>query len=233
MATFSSGGADIELELFGPTASGEHPAVVVAYGTRGLSAPFGDAIRDFAKALAAEGFVVAIPHYFNRTDTTASDSPTGDAVVIESFLINRDAWIDTVKDCVAHVSGLSDVKDDQVGLLAFSMGGHIGLRLAKQAPTPIVKALVEFFAPVTQLPFQGIGGDVDRLPPVQIHHGDDDRIVNRDQSIELESQLVAAGKVKDSDYELYFYPGEGHGFTSATAVSDSTSRTVAFLKKHM
>ena len=232
MATFRSGGAAIELELFHPTASGEHPAVVIAYGTRGLSAPFGDAIRDFAKALAARGFVVAIPHYFNRTDT-ASDSPAGDAMVIGSFLVNRDAWIDTVRDCVAHVADLDDVKDDQIGLLGFSMGGHIGLRLAKQARTPIVRAIVEFFAPITQPPFQGIGGDVDKLPPVQIHHGDDDRIVSPDQSIELESQLVTAGKAKDSDYELYFYPGEGHGFTSPTAVSDSTSRTVAFLKKHM
>jgi dienelactone hydrolase len=233
MSTFPSGGVDIQLEVFRPTGSGTFPAIVVAYGSRGVTPPIGTAIRDFAKALSDKGFVVAIPHYFERTGTPASDGIAGDAIVIEAFLSHRDTWIATIQDCVRHVQGWSDVKDDQIGLLAFSMGGHMALRLAKQPGPPHVKAVVEFFAPITQPPFNGLGGGLDKLPPVQIHQGEDDFIVVRAQSAEFETQLIAAGKVKGTDYEIYFYADEGHGFKSPTAIDDSTSRTIDFFKSHV
>lgn len=233
MATFTSAGTSIELELFRPSGPGAYPAVVLLYGTRGMSSPFGEGVRDYAKALVDEGFVVAIPHYLNRTDTSASNSPTGDAFVIAAFLAYRDVWIDTIKDCITYVAGLNDVENDRIGLLTFSMGGHLGLRLAKQATSPRVKALVEFAAPITQLAFQGIGGNLSMLPPVQIHHGEKDRIVSPEQSKELVLQLSGVGKVKDSDYELYFYPDEGHVFESDEAIVKSTNRTITFLQEHV
>jgi hypothetical protein len=33
---------------------------------------------------------------------------------------------------------------------------------------------VSFFAPIKQVPLGGIGGDVDKLLPLQIHHGEQD-----------------------------------------------------------
>ena len=35
--------------------------------------------------------------------------------------------------------------------------------------------MVDFFGPISQT--YGIGGDVDKLPFVQIHHGEDDHLV--------------------------------------------------------
>jgi dienelactone hydrolase len=233
MDTFNSGGAEIQLEVFRPSSSDQHPVVIVVYGTRGLSAPFGDAIRNFARTLTDEGFVVAIPYYFNRTGTPESNSPAGDAEVIGAFLSHQDTWIDTIKDCTAYVATLADVKGDQIGLLGFSMGGHIALRLAKQAITPKIKAVVEFFAPITQFPFQGIGDNIDKLPPVQIHYGDNDPIVPPEQSTKLQGLLNKVGKVEGTDYEIYHYPGEEHGFETETAISDSTARTIHFFKKHI
>lgn len=229
MAKFQSGGIDIGLEIFQPPGVDRYPAIVVAYGTRGLNDPFGKAIRDFATTIAAQGYLVAIPYYFERTKTTAASDINGDALIIEAFVTHRDTWIETIQDCVTHIARLSNVKNNQIGLLAFSMGGHLSLRLAKSGYTPKINALVEFFAPITQPPFNSIGNNIDRLPPVQIHHGEDDKIVSPDQSRGLEKQLIAAGNV----YEIFFYPGEGHGFTSPTAIADSTQRTIDFFNRYV
>ena len=48
---------------------------------------------------------------------------------------------------------------------------------------------------------------VDRLPPVQIHHGLNDPIVPPAEGEALADAFESAGR---SDYEAYFYPGGGH-----------------------
>jgi dienelactone hydrolase len=67
---FDSGGKKIPYELFLPTASGKRPAIMVAYGTHGMTEPFGTDIRSYAGYLADRGYVALIPHYFVRTGTT-------------------------------------------------------------------------------------------------------------------------------------------------------------------
>jgi len=77
-------------------------------------------------------------------------------------------------------------------------------------------------------PFGGIGSDIDKLPPLQIHHGEDDGPpVPPSESRALEGLLVAAGKLKGRDYEIFFYQGQGHGFTGKAAAT-SEKRTVEF-----
>lgn len=233
MEKFKSGGVDIEVETFQPSGTGEYPAIIVAYGTRGLTDPFGDAIRDFAKKIADEGYLVAIPYYFERTGTAASSSLAGDGLIIEAFSVNRDNWIETIQDCVTHITGLGNVKNNQVGLLAFSMGGHLALRLSKSAYTPKINALVEFFAPINQKPFNGLGDNISQLPPIQIHHGTQDVVVDKSQSEQLAKELELAGKKEGKDYEIFFYSGEGHGFSTPSEISTSTQRTIDFFKKYV
>jgi dienelactone hydrolase len=233
MDKFKSGGIDIEVEIFQPIGTGQYPAIVIAYGTRGLTAPFGDAIRDFAKKIADEGYFVAIPYYFERTGTAASNSLTGDALIMEAFSTNRDTWIETIQDCITHIASLGNVKNDQIGLLAFSMGGHLALRLSKSAYTPKINALVAFFAPITQAPFNGLGGNISELPPIQIHHGTKDVVVDKSQSEQLAKELESVGKQKNRDYEIFFYPGEGHGFSTPSEISTSTQRTIDFFQKYV
>lgn len=155
--------------------------------------------------------------------------------VVESFLIHRDRWIETLGDCVSHLNKQADVRQGHLGLLGFSMGGHLALRLAQQTSPPAIKlkAVVEFFAPVTQWPFNDPGSHLDRLPPLQIHHGDADGIVPIDQSRQLQALLVAAGKTAGRDFEFHSYPNEEHGFKSFDVINDSTSRTIAFFNQHL
>jgi len=227
--TFKSHGHDIAVEVFPGAGTGPRPAVVVVYGTRGLNPPFGDSIRGFAKKLAASGCTALIPDYFKGTGTPASTNLEGDVVVMSAVQPSRDQWVATIGDCLAYAGARSDVRPDRLGVLGFSLGGHVTVRTAKGPNRPAVKAAVSFFAPVVMAPFGGIGGDVDKLPPLQIHHGEDDGppTVSPAESRKLEQLLVAAGKVKNRDYEIFFYEGQGHGFTGQAAIT-SEKRTVNF-----
>lgn len=232
MATFNSGGTPITVDLFLPEAGGLHPAIVVAYGTEGLGIirgyDAGAAIRDFAKYLADTGFVVLVPHFFERTKT-----PPGLQTVLPAYARHRDEWLDTLGDCLNYAtSRTTDVDKTKIGLLGFSLGGHLALRQAKRGMGIAVGAVVEFFAPISSLP-GGLGDDIGDLPPVQIHHGDSDRVVENAQSKVLEGLLDTAGKVEGVDYESHYYHGEGHGFRGATAIKSSKQRTADFFKKHL
>jgi dienelactone hydrolase len=228
--TFKSHGHDVPLELFAGSGAGRRPAVVVAYGTRGMNFPFGDLIRGFATKLAASGCTTLIPSYFDATGTPSSTNVDGDAVVMGAVQLHRDQWVATLSDCLAYAAARSDVRADRLGLLGFSLGGHLTLRAAKRQDSNAVRAAVSFFAPINQAPFGGIGGDVDKLPPLQIHHGEKDGPpVSPAESRALERLLVVAGKVKGRDYEIFFYEGQGHGFTGQAALT-SEKRTVDFFR---
>ena len=181
--------------------------------------------------MADAGFVAAIPHYFDRTGTSASNSAEGDAIVLGEFMLSRDEWIGTVSDCLDYVTSLGEVNSSRMGLLGFSMGGHIALRLGRQLGAPAIKGIVEFFAPITKPkpPFDGLGGTFANLPPLQIHHGGRDLFVDPAQSAALERDLKSASKI----VEHILYPTEGHGFKSDAAISDSTRDTIKFLRTHL
>jgi dienelactone hydrolase len=225
----------ISVEVYKPATPGLHPAIVIAYGTDGMSAPWGSQIGAFAAFLAGNGYVSMIPHYFDATGTTP-----GIATVFASFSSDRDVWVTVINDTLVYANGLTTlVQAGKLGLLGFSLGGHLVLRQAIYGSTfQRVAAVVDFFAPISSSspPYSildGLSGGIAAMPPVQIHHGDDDDIVKPDQSRSLVSLLKAAGKTEGTDFEAYFYPGEGHGFHLSTDVSTSMDRTVTFLNKHI
>ena len=236
MTTFESGGKHISVELFMPTVSGLHPAVVVAYGTEGMGKGItpdhdvGAAIRGYAEHLASAGFVALIPHFFERTGT-----PEGFQTVMPVYALHHDEWLDTLGDCLKFAVSRPEVdKKIKPGLLGFSLGGHLALRRAKIKTGVAVGAVVEFYAPISKSPFNGLGDHLGDLPPIQIHHGGkSDHIVESTQSDELERLLVAAGKVKGVGYERHDYLDEGHGFRGVAAIKASKQRTADFFKKHL
>ncbi len=233
MTTFNSGGKPISVELFLPAKGGLHPAVVVAYGTEGLGVILGHdvgaAIRNYAEHLASSGFVALLPHFFERTSTAE-----GFQTVTPVYALHRDEWLDTLGDCLNFAASRPEVnKKIKPGLLGFSLGGHLVLRQAKRKTGLAVGAVVEFYAPISASPFNGLDDHLGDLPPVQIHHGDADQIVSSKQSDELVRLLAKAGKVKGADFERHDYPGEGHGFRGAAAIKSSKQRTADFFKKHL
>ena len=65
---------------------------------------------------------------------------------------------------------------------------------------------------------------VDRLPPVQIHHGTEDAVVAVSQAYRLIEAMKAAGK---TDFEEYIYAGGTHDYTTLLR---APARTAEFLR---
>ena len=215
---YSSGAKTIEIVMQMPNGAGNHPAVLVLHGTYGLELPFGPAIESFADAFVGKGIGAAIPRYFQSTGTTA-----GPSVGPQDILTNLPAWRRACGDALTFLGAHEGIDSRHLGLLGFSLGGHLSLELGMAPPTGVaVKCVVDFFGPTI-----GMEGTWSALPPVLIHHGDQDKDVPIAHSTHLVEKLKAAGKVQGRDYRLATYPGQAHGFTGS-ALSDSRDATVAF-----
>jgi len=231
--SFSTAAGPICVHVYSPTPAGKYPAVLILHGTFGLKDPFGPDIVSFAEALSRNGLTAMIPRYFDSTHTDAGDD------AMNSITENLSAWKTACGAALSFMAADRRVDAKHVGLLGFSLGGHIALGLAMGRPAGMnLKGLVDFFGPTVQVP---LTGDWSALPPVLIHHGTVDRLPIAD-SEHVVDELAAKGRTvvpetfgtppagpKTGD-QFVKYPGEGHGFKGA-ALAGSRDRTVDFLTK--
>ena len=210
--TFDSSGHTIQIDCFSPQANGQRfPAVIGLHGSGGgypvVAVP--------ARLLAAQGFAVYVPHYFERTGTEwVSDRG--------EILRHAPAWMKTVWDAVSFVSRQPHVDPERIALLGFSLGAYLSLGLS--AIDDRVKAVVDFFGgfPKEMKLF------IRRLCPVLILHGDADHTVPVSEALYLKDLL----EKKNVPYELKIYPGAGHGF-APDIMMDAAERTLSFLRRHL
>ena len=231
MATieFSSGPDKIHADLFAPpTGSKNGGAIVIAYGSDGLTdrlnGPWKTMIEGYAKDLAKSGFVSLIPHYFEKTKTEPG------IPAAHRIPIFRDEWETALADSVTYAKKLPDIDPSRIGLLGFSLGGHLCLRIRDRA-----KVLVEYFSPEFKL-MGGIGANSNPALKVQIHHGEDDRLPATifPYAVSIKEKLESEA----ANVELFAYPGANHGFRgddlpNKQARDRSKTRTLSFFKSHL
>lgn len=223
ITTIPSRGKSITAELYTP-AGATTGLIVVAYGSDGLtdhlSGPWATMIRGYAESLAEKGFTALIPDYLAVTKTQPGPE------VFEMIPHCRDEWQEAIADAIDHAKTLSTIDPKRVGLLGFSLGGHLCLRLRAKA-----SVLVEFFAPV----LDGIGWR-GALTHAQIHHGEADRVPGTGfpNAVTIADTLKHEG----ASTELFPYPDAGHGFIGSdqgnTSARDlSKARTLSFFQAHL
>ncbi len=200
------------MDCFIPAVNGQRfPAVIGLHGSGGSS----ERMAEPASLLAAQGFAVYVPHYFERTGTTSvADKPT----ILRHFF----AWGKTLWDAIGFVAERPEVDAQRIGLLGFSLGAYLALSVA--AVDSRVQAVVEFFGglPKEAKLFMR------RFCPVLILHGDADQIVPVAEAYHLQQLL----EKKKLPYEMQIYPGIGHGFSGETW-QDAGLRSVQFLQKYL
>lgn len=224
---FSSHGKSIAADLYRPAAAQAKGLVVIAYGSDGLtdtlSGPWATLINGHAQALAGKRLSVLVPDYLAATGTAPGVG------VFERIATCRAAWQGALSDAVDEGIQRSGVNPGRVGLLGFSLGGHLVLRLRARA-----QALVEFFAPV----LDGIDATATpgRLAHAQIHHGMADALPGTAfaNAEAIQKTLRAEGVAT----ELLAYPGAGHGFiggdpSNRSARELSKARTQAFFEAQL
>ena len=217
-AKFSSGGQTLSAELFQPASKHNGGVVVIAHGSDGMTDPWAVMIRDYATELAKLNFLVLIPDYLGKTGTEPGRA------VFDLIPKHLGTWHTAFADAVKHATTLPGVVASRVGLLGFSLGGHLCLRSRASA-----RVVVEFFAPEFG-ELGGIGPASVLTPKAQIHHGLVDPLVPFTNAENIHNKLKREGTAA----ELFRYEGAGHGFAgadanNATARRSAKERTLEFI----
>jgi len=213
VGSFESLGKTIGVERFEPKESGRHPAIVVLHGAGGMDIG-GPEFRQFARALAARGYVAHVVHYFDQTGTRHADAA--------AIARNYSAWMVTINDAITSLAKREDVDPKRIGLLGFSLGSYLSLSVASRDRR--VSAVVEYFGGLPDL----FSLNLKRFPPTLILHGEDDPVVPVSEARKLERLL----RDKELPFEIRVYPGQGHRFTGADGL-DAFNRSIAFFDKHV
>ena len=187
---------------------GKGPGVVVAHPWWGLN----QTIRNYAAALAKEGFVVALPDLFDGDITTSIETAE---TLIRKHWETAGQRLDTAfEELGAHRA----VSGDGLGAIGFSFGGFHLLEAIEQGDTRIAR-LVVYYA-THPLPSQHA--------PIMAHLASDDP---------YESQADMDALAANIGGSAYTYPGTKHWFAEAdrpeydkAAADLAFSRSGAFLK---
>jgi dienelactone hydrolase len=163
--------------------------------------------------------VAIIPDYFGVTETQPGPA------VFELIAAHGEQWQTAISDAIDHAKTFQLVDATRIGLLGFSLGGHLCLRIRDKA-----NALVEYFAPV--LDGIAVSG---KLTHAQIHHGEADH--GPGTGFSNAEAIKATLESERTTTELFPYPGAGHGFigndqANIDARKLSKDRTLAFFHSH-
>jgi dienelactone hydrolase len=170
--------------------------------------------REAAQSLARLGYVVLLPHYFDKTGTQFAN--------LDDDTKYFPYWMKTIADAIQFAGKQPNVDAGRIGLVGYSLGAYLSLSVASVDPD--VKAVVEYFGGLPDF----FAGHLKTMPPTLILHGEADHTVPVKEAFALESLF----KKKSVPYEIKIYPEQGHGF-AGPAATDAMQRTVAFLEKNL
>lgn len=188
--------------------SGTGPGVVVAHAWWGLN----QTIRDYGAALAAQGFVVALPDLFGGDIATSID---GAEKLIRKHWDTADGRLDEAFDALgSHPATIGN----GTGAVGFSFGGFHLLDSIEKGDGRIAR-LVVYYA-THSLPAQHV--------PIMAHLATDDSYESNEDIAALAANI---GNLAHS------YPGTVHWFAEADrpeydapAAETAFERTVRFLR---
>lgn len=202
-------------------------AVIIAYGSDGFAPKWKPEIERHAKALADEGILALTPDYFQKTPATLhNDSPA----VLLKIISRHTEWGQVLRDAVDASKNLPGIDASRVGLLGFSLGGFLSLRIRDS-----VDVMIEYFSPLTFPDVDDIGNNANRKLKVHIHHGESDSLVPLDQNaVPIQAKLAREG----ATVSMTKHSGARHGFlgsdvANTTARNDSLRDTIQFFKTNL
>jgi carboxymethylenebutenolidase len=209
-----------------PVKAGKYPGVVAIHENAGLSVH----IRDVARRLAKEGFVVLAPDYLSRLGGTALVTPKGQGISNIRELV---PWQIIAEDTLAgfnYLKVLPDVRADKQALIGFCWGGEMAFAAATQIPT--LDAVVVYYGRSPN-PLDLVKNI---RAPVMAHYGEKDAGVSKGIA-----ETVTAMKKYNKVYDHKIYAGAGHAFNNdtepsrynAAAAKEAWGRTLEFLKKNL
>lgn len=177
-----------------PKKAGKFPAVIIIHENRGLV----QHIREVTDRMASEGFLSLAPDALSPVGGTPEDVSN----VRELFAqLNPE---ETTKNFVAAVKYLKTHPNSngKVGCTGFCWGGAMTNQVAVNCPN--LDAAVPYYGS------QPKAEDIPKIKaPVLAHYAENDERINSGIGA-FEDELKKNGK----EYQIYTYPGTGHGFNN-------------------
>jgi carboxymethylenebutenolidase len=204
-----------------PTKGKKFPAVIVIHENRGL-VPH---ILDVTKRMAREGFLTVAPDALSPVGGTPEDISNVGALFKQ--LDNTQ----TVKNFVAAVKYLKThpKSNGKVGCTGFCWGGAMTNQVAVNSPD--LNAAVPYYGR------QPSEEDVAKIKaPVMAHYAENDPGI--DAGIAAFEEALKKNK---KEYQIFIYPGTGHGFNNDTnpdryngqAAKLAWERTIGFFREKL
>jgi dienelactone hydrolase len=186
--------------------------------------------------LSAAGILALVPDYFQKNPRVAHDSSA--AVFLQIPRRHRE-WEIVLRDAVSTAKALPGVDAARVGLLGFSLGGFLCLRIRDS-----VDVLVEYFAPYrfpssenlgVEASVMGLGPGPNPRLKAHIHHGYADALVPLNLNAE---PIRAALEAENATVSTSYFNGANHGFAGDDAANThardtSFDETTQFFKTYL
>ncbi len=205
-----------------PKEEGIYPGIVMIHEWWGLN----DNIKEMARSLAAEGYVVLAVDLYNGKVGKNSSEAGQLAGVVRS---NPNEAIQNMKSAVEYLKNLGNVDKEKIASMGWCFGGAMSLQLAlneKLAATVIYYGNLETNTTklsVIDWPVLGIFGSLDTSIPV-------------DTVKKFEAALNEVG----IENEIHIYEGVGHAFANPSGMNyapeqtkDAWQKTVEFLNRNL
>ena len=204
-----------------PNKEGIYPAVVMIHEWWGLN----DNIKEMARSLAADGYVVLAVDLFGKVGKNANEA-RGLSTKARN---NMEMSIKNMKAAVEFLKNKKNVDKDKIASMGWCFGGQMSLQLSlneKMAATIIYYGQLETNATklsVIKWPVLGIFGEKDISIPV-----------------ESARKFDAALDELKIENEIYIYPNVGHAFANPSGANyapnetkDAWEKTLRFLEKNL
>src|SRR3989338_6093056 len=203
-----------------PKADGKYPAVVMMHEWWGLN----DNIKEMAKQLAAEGYVVlAVDLYDGKVGKNSTEA----GQLAGKVRNNLPGAIANMKAAVKYLKNMDNVDGNKIASMGWCFGGQMSLQLAlneKLAATVIYYGSLETNTTklsVIKWPVLGIFGSLDTSIPV-----------------ETVKKFEAALNELGIENEIHIYEGVGHAFANPSGMNyapeqtkDAWKKTLEFLER--
>jgi len=199
--------------------STRHPAILLLHGRGGYAAGK-DFYDRYASHLASHGYDVYAVQYYDAADERIMESPDR-STRQDRFGRRLRGWIATVREGIGYVSRQPTTDAHKIGLIGFSNGALIAVGSAGLDRR--VGAVVELYGAMPS----ALSGEITRLPPTLILHGDADEVIGVEKAYSLERFL----RQRSIPYAIHIYPGADHGFDADPAspeAQDAEQRAVKF-----
>lgn len=213
------GSSFVEVELYKPVETGNHPLIVVLHGSQGVfsrhsaSLPAEDNLGE--KTLAEHCFTVALPHYFDVVGLKS----TSDRKLLESKF---STFAHALEQVIEQEADLPDTRNSSIGLYAESYGAYLAVSLI--AANQRIHALSEF------------GGgwpynyEIQKLKGVAVlmYHGEEDSVVPLSAGIDLARKM----RMRGADVYMRSCPGQGHNLVTLTR-REQLLESIALYSDHL